>query len=80
MITEILLSGRIKFATQNKNCEFLSFLVCICADGTYLPPSLIYKFDFGSFQDIWLENWNLEEITYFSATINRWSCGELDFD
>ena len=80
MTTEALLSGRIKFATQDGSREFLSLLACICADGTYLPPSLIYKSESGSLQDTWLEDWNLEETAYFSATTNGWSCSELGFD
>ena len=56
MTTETLLSGRIKFATQDGSREFLSLLVCICADGIYLPPSLIYKSESGSLQDTWLKN------------------------
>ena len=80
MTTEALLSGRIKFATQDGSREFLSLLACICADGTYLPPSLIFRSDSGSLQDTWLEDWNPEETAYFTATTNGWSCSQLGFD
>ena len=70
MITEILLLDRIKFTTQNRNYKFLSLFIYIYTNGIYLPPSFIYKSKSRSFQDIWLENWNLKEMAYFSTTTN----------
>ena len=51
MIIEALLSGRIKFATQDGSCEFFSFFVCICADDIYLFLSFIYKSESESLQN-----------------------------
>ena len=42
MTLEALLSGRITHASQDGSREFLSLLACICADGSALPPALIY--------------------------------------
>jgi hypothetical protein len=36
-------SGKIKGAAQDGSREFISLLASICADGTKIPPALIYK-------------------------------------
>ena len=56
MTLEALLSGRITHASQDGSREFLSLLVCTYADGSALPPALIYKGDSGLLQDIWVED------------------------
>ena len=55
MSLDTLKSGRIQYASKDGSREFISLLACISADGTALPPSLIYKGDSGSLQDTWLE-------------------------
>ena len=77
MTLEALLSGRIKYASQDGNREFLSLLACICADGTALPPALIYKSDSGKLQDTWIADWEPQEEAYFAVTPNGWSCDVL---
>ena len=47
MTLEALLSGRITYASQDGSREFLSLLAYIYADGSALPPALIYKGDSG---------------------------------
>ena len=36
-------SGKVKGAAQDGSQEFISLLASICADGTKIPPALIYK-------------------------------------
>ena len=43
MSKEAYKSGRIRYASQDGNREFISLLACVCADGTALPPALIYQ-------------------------------------
>lgn len=63
-------------AKTNGNQEFLSLLACICADGTKLPVKLIYKSESHNLQDSWVEDIG-EDIAYFAASDNRWSCNSL---
>ena len=74
---EALKTGRIKYASQDGNREFLTLLASICADGTALPPSLIYKSDSDTLQDTWLEDWQPEEVAYFAVSANGWTCNKL---
>jgi hypothetical protein len=34
--------GKIKAHIQDSNQEWITLLACICADGSYIEPSLIY--------------------------------------
>jgi len=43
MSKEAYKSGRIRYASQDGNREFISLLACVCADGTALPAALIYQ-------------------------------------
>jgi len=49
-------SGKIKGAAQDGSREFISLLASIYADGTTIPPALIYKGSSGDLQDTWLED------------------------
>ena len=51
MAREAFQQGRITHAAQDGNREFITLLACVCADTTYLPPSLIYKGESGLMQD-----------------------------
>lgn len=43
MTRETYDSGKVRSARQDGSREFISLLATICADGTKLPPALIYK-------------------------------------
>ena len=51
MSLEAFKSERIQYASKDGSIEFISLLACICADGTALPPALIYKGDSLYLQD-----------------------------
>src|ERR1700742_3895824 len=55
---EALKSRRIIGASQDGNREFITLIALICADGSYLPPALIYKGESKDLQDSWLENFD----------------------
>jgi DDE superfamily endonuclease len=66
-------SGRITAAKQDGLREFISLLASICANGTKLPPALIYKGASGDLQDTWLEDLDKKDQAFFTSSTNRWS-------
>ena len=77
MTLHALKSERIIGASQDGSREFISLLACICADGTALPPALIYKGDSGDLQDLWVSDFEVGDQAYFATTTNGWSCNNL---
>ena len=49
-------SKRLLGNTQDGNREWLTIVGCICADGTWLPPGLIYQAKTGNIQDTWVQD------------------------
>lgn len=39
---------------QDGNHEWITLIACICADGSYLDPSIIYSSKSSSIQNLWL--------------------------
>jgi hypothetical protein len=54
-------SGRLLGAAQDGSREWITVVSCICADGTTLPPLLIYKSKASTMQDSWLEDFDAEK-------------------
>ena len=77
MLLEAFKSERIQYASEDGNREFISLLACISADGTALPPALIYKGDSLYLQDTWLEDWVPAHKAHFAISPNGWSCNAL---
>jgi hypothetical protein len=46
----------VRAPTQDGNKEWITVLACICADGSALPPSLIYRAKSGAIRDTWVED------------------------
>jgi hypothetical protein len=65
--------GKIKGAAQDGSREFISLLASICADGTKLPPALIYKGKSKDLQDTWLKDLNERQEAFFTSSANGWS-------
>ena len=62
---------------QNGSREFLFLLAAICADGSALPPALIYQGESRDMQDTWLDDFDIEnQQAYFAASSNGWSNNE----
>jgi hypothetical protein len=56
-------------ASQNGNRENITLMAIICANGSRIPPGLIYQSKAGLIQDTWFDNFDENrEITYFTAT------------
>lgn len=64
-------------AKQDGNREFISLLACISADGTAIPPGLIYQGESGDLQDVWLEDFDDSEKAYFGVSGKGWTNEEL---
>ena len=73
MTLKALLSSRITHTSQDGNREFISLLTYICANGTALPPALIYQGESGTLQDTWLEDWTPEDEAFFTTSSKGWS-------
>ncbi|EDN02183.1 predicted protein [Histoplasma mississippiense (nom. inval.)] len=72
-----LKSGRTIGASQDGSREFITLLASICADGTSLPPALIYQGESRDIQDTWLEDFDSKkDQVYFAASENGWSNDE----
>ncbi|EDN05269.1 predicted protein [Histoplasma mississippiense (nom. inval.)] len=64
-------------AVQDGSREFISLLAGICADGTTIPPALIYRGESRDMQDTWLEDFDpKKDQAYFAASENGWSNDE----
>jgi len=56
----------------------VTILATICADGSSLPPALIYKAVSGDLQDTWLQDHDpLEKPCWFASSSNGWTSNEL---
>ena len=63
--------GKLRGFVQSGNREWVTIIAAICADGTALSPSLIYKLTSRQLQDTWLQDFDLENHSvFFSASLN----------
>jgi hypothetical protein len=73
-----LKSKKIIGASQDGSREFVSLLACICADGTAIPPALIYQGTSGDLQDTWLEDFDhSSDQAYFATSEKGWTNEDL---
>lgn len=67
-------------SSQDGSREFISLLASICADGTVLPPGLIYQGTSNDLQDTWLQDFDHSyEEAYFAISQKGWTNEELGF-
>ncbi|KAF1985061.1 DDE-domain-containing protein, partial [Aulographum hederae CBS 113979] len=65
-----------KGAGQDGNRAWITVIAGICADGSSIPPAIIYQ-GLG-LQDSWLEDWQPEsQEVYLTATPTRWTNDEI---
>ena len=71
---ESLKEKRITGASQDGNREFITLIASICADGSHLPPALIYKGESYDLQDTWLDEFDdSTHHAFFACSKNGWS-------
>jgi hypothetical protein len=73
MTLQALKTGRVNSARQDGSREFISLLACICADGSALPPALIYKGASGDLQSSWTDDLITEDQAFFTTSATGWS-------
>jgi hypothetical protein len=58
-----------KSTIQDGSREWITLLACICADGSYLEPALIYQSTSGAIQDSWLQalDYETHQVQIFSS-------------
>jgi hypothetical protein len=57
--------------------EWITILACICADGSALPPALIYQSDASNVQSSWVEDINLEQAAFVTASKSGWTNNDI---
>jgi hypothetical protein len=63
---------------QDGSREWITLIATICADGSSLPPALIYKAVSGDLQDSWLQDYDPQEhACWFASSPNGWTSDEL---
>ena len=71
---------RLLGASQDGNRDWITLLGAVCADGTALPPALIYGASSGNIQDTWLEEYNPEtQESYFTSSATGWTNEDLGY-
>ena len=69
-----LRTKRLLGSKQDGSREFISLLATICADGTAIPPALIYQGESGDLQDSWLEDYDDSSTkAHFAASRKGWT-------
>jgi hypothetical protein len=64
--------------TQDGSRQWTSLLACICADGSVLPPALIYQASSGDLMDTWLDDFDSStDQAYFASSTKGWTNDEL---
>jgi hypothetical protein len=72
--------GGLKQQLQDGNREWITTITCICADGTTLPPTLIYPAESGYMQDIWLQDFDsIQYQCFFTSSPTGWTNDELGY-
>jgi hypothetical protein len=78
---EGLKSKRIAGASQDGNREFITLIASICADGSALPPALIYQGESNDLRDTWLDEFDdATQYAFFASSKNGWSDDSLGLD
>ena len=69
-----LCSGLKRSNIQDGNREWITVIACICADGSYLDPSIIYSSQASSIQNSWLQGFDPDIHTArITASATGWS-------
>jgi hypothetical protein len=75
-----LKNKKILGSNQDGSREFISLLAAISADGTALPPALIYQGDSYDLQSTWIEDFDRSsDEAFFAVSKKGWTNEELGF-
>jgi hypothetical protein len=70
-------SKQVTDSLQDGNREWVSVLACIGADGTALPPGIIFEGLHGNIRDTWVEEITEETPIFATSSPTRWSNDEI---
>jgi len=71
---DMLQSKQLIGPAQDGSREFITLIAAICADGTFLPPGLIYQEESSDLRDTWLKDFDpAKDCAWFSISQNGWS-------
>ena len=74
-------SGNFLGHQQDGNTEWVTLVATICADGTSLPPGLIYMAASGDIQDSWVQDLDTSEHTaHFASSPTGWTNDHLGYE
>ena len=72
--------GSIKQLIQDGNREWITTIAAICADGSVLPPGLIYQATTGLIQDSWLQDFDPKaQECFFTSSPSGWTNNEIGY-
>ena len=78
---ESLKNGRLIGVSQDGSREFITLIAAIGADGSHLPPALIYQGESYDLQNTWLDEFNTStQYAFFASSKNGWSDDTLGLD
>ena len=73
--------GHLNGAGQDGNRNWITILATICADGTYIPPAIIYPSEASDIQPNWLQDYEPEQQpAFFTALENGWTNNEIGYE
>ena len=77
---EAFQKGRVLGNNQDGNREWITVIASVCADGSSLPPALIYQASSGNLQDSWLQDFDSDnDVVHFASSEKGWTNDELGF-
>ena len=65
--------GRVKQSSHDGSKEWASLLAAICADGSYLPPGLIYPAESNNIQNTWVADVSQDTLAFVARSPTGWS-------
>jgi hypothetical protein len=73
-----LQSGKTLGSAQDGSRQWTTLMACICADGSVLPPALIYQGESGGLMDTWLDDFDgSRDRAYFASSAKGWTNDKL---
>lgn len=68
------MAGTAKTFTHDGNREWITIIATICADGSALPPAIIYAAKSGNIRDTWVDNIRASEhLAHVASTPSSWT-------
>jgi hypothetical protein len=68
----------VRAAIQDGSREWITLLACVCADGSHLPPSLIYQSDSSAIRSSWVEDIKaVEHSVHVTSSPSGWTNNDI---